>query len=149
MLNNGFSNAFSMFNGFQAFIKASKTDSGIEDILLKNNRIMEFSDFKTIIQRRKNKKALYNKVKKNFEENKKIKASISKRLNYDMKEEFNPEDFFYDEEYQGYEVYIDESLKKQKNKPDKAGYGIHFMRKHKHNFYERVDGEQTLQNATY
>ena len=66
-------------------------------------------------------------------------------MNYDMKEEFNPEDFFYDEEYQGYEVYIDESLKKQKNKLDKAGYGIHFMRKHKYNFYESSLGNP-LQN---
>ena len=44
----------------------------IEDILTENNKIMEFSDFKTIIQGRENKKALHNKVKKNFEENGKL-----------------------------------------------------------------------------
>jgi hypothetical protein len=44
----------------------------------------------------------------------------------------------------GYEIFIDESLRKQKEKPDKAGYRIHIRKKHEYNFFDRVDGEQTL-----
>ena len=125
--------------------------ANIEQILEENNKLMNYDTFKEIIEG-ENKK-VFNQIKKNFSKeknNKILKDFISTRLNIDIREDtFNPNDFFFDEEYQGYEVYIDETLKKTKNKPDKAGYGIYFNKKHKYNHYDRVDGEQTLQNATY
>ena len=119
----------------------------IEQIVEDSNKLIEYEKFKEIIGKEDNK--TYKQMKKLLEENNKLKPFINKRLKISIQEEFNPNDFFYDEEYEGFEVYIDESLKKQKGKPDKAGYGIHFRRKHKYNYYDRVDGEQTLQNATY
>jgi len=44
----------------------------------------------------------------------------------------------------GYEIYVDESFVNKK-----AGYGIYIGKKHQYNFYDKVEGEQTLQNATY
>ena len=122
----------------------------IEQIVEINNKLINYEKFKEIIGN--GDKKLFNQIKKNLKnkKNDNLQDVISKRLNIEMREEvFDTNDFFYDEEYEGYEVYIDETIKKTKNKPDKAGYGIHFNRKHKYNFYDRVDGEQTLQNATY
>ena len=78
------------------------------------------------------------------QDSREIKDYIIKRRVAFTNWEFEPEQFYFDEEYQGYEITIDESLKE-----NKAGYGIYLGRKHKYNFYSRVEGEQTLQNATY
>ncbi len=116
--------------------------TNIKQIVEINNKLLEYPQFKEIID--KDNKKLFNQMKKEFEEKDKIKPFISTRLNHNIREEFKPENFFYDDEYKGFEVYVDETMKKTKGKPDKAGYGIHFRRKHKYNFYDRVDGEQTL-----
>ena len=73
-----------------------------------------------------------------------IKPFILKRLEQVKKWKISPDTMHLDQDYMGYEVYIDESLKN-----NKAGYGIWFGDKHEYNFYSRVEGEQTLQNATY
>jgi hypothetical protein len=92
----------------------------------------------------------HNHLKKQLcNKNDQIKESILKGLDRYQPWEFNPGYFHFDEEMGGYEIYVDETLKQQKGKPDKAGYGIHIGKKHQYNFYDRVEGEQTLQNATY
>ena len=53
-------------------------------------------------------------------------------------------DFFFDKELKGYEIYVDETLVNKK-----AGFGIHIKKRNQYNFYDRVEGEETLQNATY
>ena len=73
----------------------------------------------------------------------------SKRLNHNISKKFDPTKLFYDEKLKRYEFYIDETLNKQQNKPDKAGYGIYTGQAHISSFCDKVDGEQTLQNATY
>jgi hypothetical protein len=48
------------------------------------------------------------------------------------------------EENEGYEIFVDETLKN-----NIAGYGIFCKKDSKYNYFSRVEGEQTLQNATY
>jgi hypothetical protein len=89
--------------------------TNIEQIVEDNNKLFNYDLFKEIING-EDKKA-YNQIKRNFknDNNNSIKDFISTRLNLNMREDtFDPNDFFFDEEYQGYEVYIDETLKKTK-----------------------------------
>src|SRR5271163_4830936 len=53
-------------------------------------------------------------------------------------------DCFFNKVEEVYEIYVD---KTEKNKM--AGYGIYCKQNSQNNFYSRVKGEQTLQNATY
>ena len=46
-----------------------------------------------------------------------------------------------------YEIYIDETENKQI--PNTAGYAVYCKKDSVNNFYSRVEGEHTLQNATY
>ena len=58
--------------------------------------------------------------------------------------EWNMEECYYNEEEKAYEIYIDETLK-----DNKAGYGVFCKQNSEYNYCSRVEGEQTLQNATY
>ena len=121
----------------------------LNELIQDNNELITLEHFNETFEadwdRRK-----YNHLKKQICHTKDtIKESILKGLNRYHPWEFNAEHFYYDEEMGGYEIYVDETLKKQKGKPDKAGYGIYIGKKHQYNLYDRVEGEQTLQNATY
>jgi hypothetical protein len=48
------------------------------------------------------------------------------------------------EENEGYEIFVNETLKN-----NIAGYGIFCKKNSKYNYYSRVEGKQTLQNAMY
>jgi hypothetical protein len=80
----------------------------------------------------------------------KIKANILKAAELNMQfnlvdSEYNSNPmFYYDQKLKCYEVQIDESLKN-----GKAGYGIYYKHNCVYNFYDRVYGDQTLQNTTY
>ena len=117
----------------------------VEDLIQENNKLISLQNLNALFNREWERRK-YTHLKKQMCKNKstKVKQHIIKRLERDIEWEFYPDNFYFDEENQGYEVYIDESLKK-----DKAGYGVYLRRKHQYNFYDRVDGEQTLQNATY
>src|SRR5215475_1377941 len=54
------------------------------------------------------------------------------------------EECFYNDNDKAYEIYIDET-----GKDGVAGYGVYCKPNSKNNYYSRVEGEQTLQNATY
>jgi len=56
----------------------------------------------------------------------------------------NTEHFFFDQDSQAYEVFVDEGLK-----DDIATYGVYYTEKCPFNLGNRVYGPQTLQNATF
>ena len=99
----------------------------LNELIQDNNELITLEHFNETFEadwdRRK-----YNHLKKQICYTKDaIKESILKGLNRYHPWEFNAEHFYYDEEMGGYEIYVDETLKKQKGKPDKAGYGnIHW-----------------------
>ena len=122
-------------------------ENGIDSVhhlIEDDNTLLEFEKLNELFDTNWSKRE-YNNIKKNLcnKNETTIKEKILKRLNRRSEWDFAPEDFFYDEELQGYEIYIDESLKKKK-----AGYGIYMRKKHKYNYYDQVEGEQTLSNAT-
>ncbi len=95
-----------------------------------------------------------NKLKQNICENDDITVqshilklnNIMPEIKIQEKENKPDQRFEYDidKDYDGYEVFIDESLK-----DGKASFGIYYKDKSKYNYCNRVYGEQTLQNATY
>ena len=54
------------------------------------------------------------------------------------------EECYYNKEEEAYKIYIDETLK-----DNKAGYGVFCKQNSEYNYCNRVEGEQTLQNATH
>jgi hypothetical protein len=71
-----------------------------------------------------------------------ILDNILKRIN--KYPEWNTDECQYNEEEENFEIFIDESFKN-----NKAGYGVFCKNNSKYNYFSRVEGEQTLQNATY
>src|SRR5271155_4657013 len=115
-------------------------------IIQQNNTIIDQDTFQSLIKNREWTTRSHNHlIKQMCEKNSTtIKAHILKRLNRYPQWEFNPDNFFFDEEMKGYKIYVDEFFVNKK-----AGYGIYIGKKHQYNFYDKVEGEQTLQNATY
>src|ERR1700728_2886456 len=103
----------------------------IKDLITDENQIKSLSDMVdefgdwSAIKHTYLKKQICNKNTIN------IKEYILKRRNLYKEWEFNPNLFHYDEEYDGYEVAIDETL----NKTQVAGYRVFVERKHQYNFY--------------
>ena len=96
------------------------------------------------------------KIKQQFkrelckENSRKIKShilkAIDKNINFIIYENNDQKDdrFLYDNNFQAYEVHIDETFAN-----GKAGYGIFYKRNNLFNYYNRAYAEQTLQNATF
>ena len=118
----------------------------INNIIQEDNTIIDKETLQALFTNKSGTTRAYNHLKKEMcEKNTNtIKPHILKRLDRYPQWEFNPEDFFFDEELKGYEIYVDETLVNKK-----AGFGIHIKKRNQYNFYDRVEGEETLQNATY
>ena len=120
-------------------------EENINDIreIIKENKLINLEELNNISKKewsKKEYKTLKNEMCKNLEYD--IKDYILKRININ-EWKIDLDKLSYDEELQGYEIFIDESLKNEK-----AGYGIYYCKQHEYNYYDRVDGEQTLSNAT-
>ena len=73
-----------------------------------------------------------------------IRLNILKKLNLNKEWIINNQNIYYDEEKECYEIFVDETFK-----DNKAAYAVYCNKDSENNYYSRVEGEQTLQNATY
>eukprot|EP00026_Physarum_polycephalum_P003190 Phypoly_transcript_03200.p1 GENE.Phypoly_transcript_03200~~Phypoly_transcript_03200.p1 ORF type:complete len:396 (+),score=55.22 Phypoly_transcript_03200:875-2062(+) len=89
-------------------------------------------------------KKMYENIKKELckKNSNKISDSILKKIQ--KYPAWNMEECFFNENEEAYEIFIDETYKE-----NKAGYGVFCKNNSKNNYFSRVEGEQTLQNATY
>ena len=67
----------------------------------------------------------------------KIKLVTKPKININI-------NIYYDEEKECYEIFVDETFK-----DNKAAYTVYYNKDSENNYYSRVEGEQTLQNAVY
>ena len=121
-------------------LKASieNIDELLDDIVLKDkDELEEEFDIKMT-------KTSYNNLKKEIckPNSNEVLDNILKRIN--RYPEWNMDDCFFNEVEEAYEIYVDET-----EKNNMAGYGIFCNHNSQNNYYSRVEGEQTLQNATY
>jgi len=113
-------------------------DELLDDIVLKDkDELEEEFDIKMT-------KTSYNNLKKEIckPNSNEVLDNILKRIN--RYPEWNMDDCFFNEVEEAYEIYVDET-----EKNNMAGYGIFCNHNSQNNYYSRVEGEQTLQNATY
>ena len=120
-------------------------EAGVEDItdIIIYNKLMPKKNIEELINSTIS-NITYNNVKKEIckEDSLKIIDRVLKRINRYL--QWNMKECYFNDAENIYEIFIDETLKNEE-----AGYTVYCKTNSKNNYFSRVEGERTLQNATY